>query len=213
MYSTNQSQWNQPGVNLKGSVSTMMWASDTVLVAGGQLTVNDTAKTPLAIYDVNRQSWDSYPSSNSLPGPVEVITLGSSDGKQVWAAGRNSDGSVYIMKYDGSSWRATPQRLGFKTVIKSLQVFSLTSKHASTDLLPERQSLVITGSVDLGDFGTASAAIFDGTSFQPYALTTNIGNSAGAVSKIFTLNQDFFKLSGKSTKALSTYALADQIRR
>jgi hypothetical protein len=42
-----------------------------------------------------------------------------------------------------------------------------------------------------------SAAIFNGTSFQPYALTTSSGRGAGSIAKIFSQKDDFFADGGK----------------
>lgn len=190
------SQWNRPGANLDGDANTMVWTSETVLVAGGSFTVNGTSRTFLATFDTTRSTWDSFPGSSDLPGPVESMTLASADGKQLWVTGTSSTGAVFLMKYDGTRWQASGQTLGAGTRIRSLQVFTLTSGHGNTDLVPSNRALLLTGSIDIPGYGTASAALFNGTSLQPYALTTNFGNTAGTVSRIFTQNDDFFASSG-----------------
>jgi hypothetical protein len=179
----------------------MIWTSDTVLVAGGSLTVNGSTDTYLAMYNSETQSWDTYPHADKIPGPVEALTLGSSDGEQVWISGNAEDGSVFIMKYDGSKWLTVPDGVLPESVIRSLQVFSLTEEHDSNDLLPGRQSLVLAGTIVLKGAGTtaavtAAAVIFDGQSFQPYALATSSGNSAGSIARIFSQRQDFFTTGG-----------------
>ncbi|CAI4216664.1 unnamed protein product [Parascedosporium putredinis] len=196
VYNPEQTQWQQAGINLQGEIHTLMWTSETTLVAAGSFTVNETVSTSLAIYYSGSQTWDRYPGADSLPGAVEAVTMGSSDGSQLWVAGHANDDSVFLMKYDGSQWRAAPQGLLAGSVIKSLQVFSLTERHDSTDLLPNRQSLVVTGALELDGFGKASAVIFDGESYRPYALTTGSGNGAGSIARIFSQNQDFFTAGG-----------------
>ena len=196
IFNAEQTQWQQPGVNLQGIVDSLIWISDTTLVASGSLTVNDTVSTSLAIYNSQTQAWDRYPGADTLPGPVEVMTMGSSDGSQLWVMGHANDNSIFVMKYDGSKWLTAPQGLLSGSVVKSMQVFSLTERHDATDILPNRQSLVLTGSLVLQDFGTASAVVFDGQSYRPYALTTNSGNVAGSITKIFSQNQDFFTAGG-----------------
>lgn len=196
VYNPEQTQWQQAGINLQGEIHTLMWTSETTLVAAGSFTVNETVSTSLAIYFSGSQTWDRYPVADSLPGAVEAVTMGSSDGSQLWVAGHANDGSVFLMKYDGSQWLAAPQGLLAGSVIKSLQVFSLTERHDSTDLLPNRQSLVVTGALELDGFGKASAVIFDGESYRPYALTTGSGNTAGSIARIFSQNQDFFTAGG-----------------
>ena len=197
IYEAKQAQWRQPGVNIKGNVHHMVWTSDTVLAVGGTLTVNGSDDTPLATYDTETQSWDTYPGSDSIPGPVEAMTLGSSDGKQLWVAGHaDDDNSVFIMKYDGSKWQSAPDDVLPESDIRSMQVFSLTEDHDETDMLPKSQSLMLAGSIALKDQGGASAVIFDGKSFQPYALTSGSGGSEGSIARFFSQRQDFFTTGG-----------------
>ncbi|KAK3939146.1 cortical protein marker for cell polarity-domain-containing protein [Diplogelasinospora grovesii] len=191
-FSTASQQWNQPGNNIDGTVSSLMWASDTILLAGGTLKVNSTATTFLAKYDASKQVWDSYPGSDQLPGPVDVITAGTSDGSQIWVSGTASNGSVYLMKYDGSTWQSAGDTLRAGTQIRGLQIFSLTSSHDSTPLVNSNEIVMLTGSIVLPTFGSASAVLFNGTTFTPYALTTNSGNTAGSIAHIFTEKNDFF---------------------
>lgn len=196
IYGPQENSWTQPGVNVEGEVHCMTWTSDTVLAVGGSLTVNGSADTPLATYNTETQAWDTYPGSDEIPGTVDAMTLGSSDGKQLWIAGHADDDSTFIMKYDGSKWLTAPDDVLPESIIRSMQVFSLTEKHDSTDLLPERQSLVLTGSIELRELGGASAVVFDGDSFQPYALTSGVGDSDGSIAQFFTQKQDFFTAGG-----------------
>jgi len=192
-YSTSSSQWNQPGQNLEGDVRSLMWVSDTVLLAGGRLAINNTVPTSLARYDAGSQMWDIYPGSDQLPGPVDIIAAGASDNSKIWVSGTASNGTVYLMKSDGSSWSAVGQTLEAGTVIRGLQIFSLTSSHDSSSTVDSNQVLMLTGSIISPEFGSASAVLFNGTTFRPYALTTNDGgNSAGTISRFFVEYSDFF---------------------
>ncbi|KAK4212972.1 cortical protein marker for cell polarity-domain-containing protein [Rhypophila decipiens] len=197
-FSTASSQWNQAGQNIAGTVNSLMWTSDTLLLAGGNLTVNGTVSTFLAQYDAGKQTWDTYPGGRELPGPVRVLTAGASDGSQIWVTGTASTGSVYLMKYDGSAWKTAGQSLEAGTDIRGLQIFSTTSSHDSSDIIPDNEVLMLTGSVVLPKFGSASAVTYDGKAFQPYALTTNVGNTAGILSRFFTEQDNFFKAPGGS---------------
>ncbi|KAK3694752.1 cortical protein marker for cell polarity-domain-containing protein [Podospora appendiculata] len=197
-FSTASSQWIQPGQNLQGTARTLMWATDTLLVAGGNFTVNDTASAFLVQYDTGRQTWDSYPGSNQLPGPVTALTAGTSDGRSIWASGTASNGSAFLMKYDGSAWQSAGQYLESGTVIRGLQVFSLTSSHDSTPTVESNEVLMLTGSIGIPHFGSASAALFNGTAFTPYALTTNSGNTGGTIARIFTEQNNFFSTGGSN---------------
>lgn len=194
---TAGAQWFQAGQNLDGNVDSLLWATDNILLAGGDLQVNNTVSTFLAVYDAGRQSWDSYPGASQLPGPVTSLALATSDGSQIWASGTSSSGSPYLAKFDGSNWQLTGESLGAGTKIRSLQIFSLTSSHDDTPLVDSEEALMLTGSIALAGFGTASAVLFDGKTFRPYALTANPGNTAGSISHVFTEENNFFSKGGK----------------
>ncbi|KAI7919700.1 hypothetical protein M0657_001939 [Pyricularia oryzae] len=194
-YSASSGVWNRPGSNLEGSVHSLLWTSNSVLVAGGNMTVNDTIKTNLARYNTGSSSWDAFPGADQLPGPVEVLTPASRDGDQIWASGTSTtNGLVYIMKYDGSKWIEAPP-LGPGSVVRSLQVFTLTSDHDGTDIVLSNQALMLTGSIRIPNFGSASAALFDGTSYQAYALTTSSDRTPGSISRVFVEKSQFFTSS------------------
>ncbi|KAK5655426.1 hypothetical protein OQA88_5697 [Cercophora sp. LCS_1] len=196
VFSTAASQWNQAGQNLDGTVNAMIWATDSVLIAGGNFTINNTVSAFLARYDANAQSWDIYPGASQLPGPVKVLTAGTSDGSEVWVSGITSSGSPYLMKSGGSNWTPVGDELADGTDIRGLQVFTLTSSHDDTPTIGSDEALLLTGSIVLPNYGSASAVLFDGESFQPYALTSNSGNTAGSISRVFTERNNFFTSSG-----------------
>ncbi|KAL8420219.1 hypothetical protein RB594_003123 [Gaeumannomyces avenae] len=194
-YSSSAGTWNRPGPNLDGTVNTMIWASDTVLLAGGSLTLNETIKTSLARFDTNRGTWEAFPGFDQLPGPAEVLTAASRDGNEVWVSGTSTaNGTIYLMKYDGSQWRPAPA-LGTGSVLRSLQMFTVTSGHEDSTLVAPNQVLMLTGSIRIPNFGSASAAIFDGTSYRPFALTSSRDRTSGTISRIFVENSQFFTSS------------------
>lgn len=201
-YSTSAAQWNQAGRNLDGDVTSLLWTADNILLAGGNLTINNTVPTFLARYNVDAQSWDNYPGASELPGPVSVLAAGTNDGGQIWASGTSSDGSsVYLMKSDGTTWqRAGQSAFQPGTDIRGLQIFSLTASHDESPLVNPDEALLITGSIALADFGTASAVLFDGTSFTPFALTVNNrggdGSGPGAIARVISEHSDFFRKAG-----------------
>ncbi|XXG94728.1 putative endonuclease lcl3 [Hypoxylon texense] len=191
VFGTSSSQWNRPGFELGGDVSSMMWTSDSVLVAGGNLTVNGTT-TFLTSYDASGAHWSAFSGASDLPGPVIALTPADNGGSQIWVAGTQSNGSTYLMKYDGSAWKSAGVELGNSTVIYSLQMFTVTESHDSSDTVDANQVLMMTGSIDIPGFGTASSAIFNGTTLRPYALTSNTNSATGSISRVFVQNENFF---------------------
>lgn len=199
-FSTSSSQWQQAGRNLGGTVNTLLWVDKNMLLAGGNLTINGTASTYLATYDPKTLVWDAYPDAGQLPGPVDVLTAGTSDNKQIWVSGTASNGSVYLMKSekdDGSSWHSVGQTLQSGTKIRGLQIFHLSKSHDKHPLLDDKEALMLTGHIVLPTFGSASGVLFDGANFRPFALTTNSDNTPGSLAAVFSEKQNFFGKDGK----------------
>jgi hypothetical protein len=192
------SQWDRPGMGLDGVANTMIWASQNTLVVGGALSVNGD-NTSLATYNVKAQNWTAGVGANAIPGPVTALAAANSDASQLWVAGTATNGSAFLMKFDGTNWNSVGDTLGSGTNIRGLQVLSLSKNHASSSLVSASQTLMITGSLNLPGFGNASAVLFNGTSFQPFALTTTAANTGGSLSQIFSQNQNFFSTPGMFT--------------
>jgi len=188
-------QWNRPGTNLDGTGQAMLWTGPNSLVVGGSLTVAGNTSY-LVSYDVPSQIWSPFSGASAIPGPVTALTPAASDDSQLWAAGIATNGSSFLMKYDGSNWNSIGYLLGAGTTIRGLQVLSLTQSHDSTSLVPSSQSLLLTGSLNIPGFGNASAVVYNGTTFQPYALTSSGANGAGSISQIFFQNQNTFATEG-----------------
>lgn len=203
-FTTSSAQWTRPGSNLAGEARSMTWVTNKKLVAGGNFTV-DGSTSYLASYTSGAESWNVYPGAAELPGPVDIIVAGSLDGGQIWVAGTATNGSTFMMKYDGSKWKSAGQLFEAGTDIRSLQIFSLTESKGSSDLLADKMSLMLTGNIVIPDFGNASAALFNGTALTPFALTTNSGNTAGTISRIFVEKTNFF--TSEKSNHLPIYAI------
>ncbi|KAL5320553.1 hypothetical protein ACEPPN_011362 [Leptodophora sp. 'Broadleaf-Isolate-01'] len=200
VFVSTASQWDRPGSNLAGTANAMTWATSTSLIAGGALTL-DGGNVSLATYDTKSQSWTAAVGASSIPGPVTALTAANSDASQLWVAGTSSNGSTFLMKFDGTNWNSVGDTLGSGTRIHSLQVLPLSENHDPSDLVSGSQALMLTGSVNLPGFGNASAVLFNGTTFQPFALTSSASNNGGSLSQIFSQRQNFFKTpSGKLAK-------------
>lgn len=196
IYTASAAQWNRPASGLGGSVGAMTWAGGDKLILGGNLTVNGTA-TSMATYDARARQWSAYAGVNDVPGPVTALSAADQDANRFWIAGASTNGSAFLMVYDGSTFRSVGDTLGRTTRIRGLQVLRLTSKHQRNDLLDEDKTVLITGQLDLPGFGNASAALFNGTTFTPFVLASGANNSPGSLSQFVSLKQDFFRDSGE----------------
>ncbi|SLM34363.1 Soluble quinoprotein glucose/sorbosone dehydrogenase [Lasallia pustulata] len=189
-------QWNRPGSGLGGSVAAMIWQGSTQLLAGGNLTVSSNA-TSLAAYDAKAQRWSAVQgAANAVPGPVTALSPANNDGSQFWVAGEATNGSAFLIKYDGSNFQSIGDVLGARTTIRGLSILQLSKNHGSNSLVSAQQTLLVTGQLELPNFGNASAALFNGTTFTPFILS-NAGNGPGSLSQVFSEKQmDFAKMGG-----------------
>ena len=190
--------WNPPGSGIGGSVAAMTWQGSTAdkLLVGGNLTAGNNA-TSLATYDVTKNQWEEVSgAAANVPGPVTALAPANSDASSFWAAGKSTNGSAFLVKYDGTSYTSVGDTLGNKTTILGLSVLQLSKNHASNNLVPENMILLVTGQLNLPSFGDASAALFNGTTFSPFILATS-GNNPGSLSQLFSENSVTFGAAGK----------------
>ncbi|KAI4147848.1 MAG: hypothetical protein LQ341_001710 [Variospora aurantia] len=193
----DQGQWSQPGSGLSGSVAALTWQGNDKLLVGGNISVNGNA-TVLANYDVKELQWTALEdAATAVPGPVTALTAASDDVSQFWVAGRSTSGSAYLLKYDGSEFHTIGDNgmLGDQTIIQGLSMLSLNDGHDKNDLVPQKMTLLVTGSLNIPNFGNASAALFNGTSFAPFILSTS-GNGPGSLSQLFSEKTVTFRTSG-----------------
>ncbi|KAL8672589.1 MAG: hypothetical protein Q9168_002962 [Polycauliona sp. 1 TL-2023] len=194
-------QWSQPGNGLGGSVAALVWQGNDKLLVGGNMTVNGNS-TRLASYDAKNQQWTALDGpSSAIPGPVTALTRANQDVSNFWIAGKSSNGSSFLMKYADSKFQPVGDGggLGDKTTIKGLSMLQLDNSHDKSDLVGQDMVLLITGSLDVPNFGNASAALYDGKTFIPFILSTS-GNGPGSLSKLFSEKDIDFKSSGGRMK-------------
>ncbi|KAL5041810.1 hypothetical protein BDW71DRAFT_191145 [Aspergillus fruticulosus] len=190
-YDTESQQWNRPGVELEGNVLALKWGNANTLIAVGNLTVagNETA---VASYSTQDQTWEVFEGalSSSIPGTVTAFSPASGDMSRFWLAGQSSNGSNFIVNYDGSSFQPAQEIFDDGTVIRGLDVIPLASDHDDSDLLNNDLALLITGQIAVPDFGTASAALFNGTTLIPFVISSTSDGQPGRMSRMFYENSN-----------------------
>lgn len=199
-------QWSQPGRALDGSVAALLWQGKDKLLAGGNLTVEGNA-TSLAIYDAKKTQWSALDGASSdVPGPVTALSTANNDASQFWVAGKSANGSAFLMKYDGSKLRSLGDAFGDGTTIRGLGILELKKKHENSELVEPAVALLVAGQLNLPTFGNVSAALFNGTNFTPFILSTS-ANGPGSISQIFSEKVYDFQSSG-GHRALGLVVLA-----
>jgi Cortical protein marker for cell polarity len=197
VWDTSDGQWSRPGVDMQGTVTSLQWASSSQLIAAGNLTIGSN-QTMVATYNTKSQKWASVDgaSPSEIPGPVTAFSPAATDLSSYWIAGQDSNGSTFLMEYDGTKFNSAGQLFDSSTTILGLQVIGLNTNHGSTQLLDDDQILLITGQLAIPDFGNASAAFFNGTTVTPFLLSSTADGGPGSIRELFTEKQNTF--SGES---------------
>lgn len=197
-YEMSVNQWSRPGAGLQGDVAELLWATDKKLIVAGNLTVGNN-DTMLATYDTSSQVWKSTEgaSAPNIPGPITAICAATEDASRMWVAGQSSNGSSFLIRYDGSDYLSVGSIFDKRTVIRGIQILALSEDHDDTDYLDNDQLLLITGELQIPDFGTASAALFNGTDVTPFILSTTAGGQPGSLAALFTENKNTLSGNGK----------------
>ena len=189
--------WSQPGIGIEGSIAAFMWQGNNKLLAGGNITIMDNA-TSLASYDTSTSEWTALEgASSSVPGPVTALVQASLDSSQFWVAGKATNSSAFLMKYDGNGFQTVGDVLGNQTTINGLSIINLQrNRNNDNNLISSGKTLLVTGQLDLPNFGNASAALFNGTTFTPFILSTS-RNGPGSLSQLFSEKRVRFDDAGK----------------
>ncbi|KAL4803220.1 cortical protein marker for cell polarity-domain-containing protein [Aspergillus unguis] len=190
-YDTDSKQWNRPGNGLSGDVLALKWTSGNSLMAIGNLSVEGN-ETAVATYSAKDQTWKVFDgaSSSSIPGKVTAFSPADGEVSSFWLAGQSNNGSSFVVNYDGSSFQPAQEIFGDGSEIHGLEVLPLQSDHDDTDLLHNDLTLLVTGRIQVPDFGPASAALFNGTALVPFIITSSSDGQSGGMSRMFYENSN-----------------------
>ena len=196
--------WSQPGSGLGGSVSALTWQGTNKLLAGGNLTIDNVASS-LANFDTSNSKWTALgQAAENVPGPVTALAPADTHADTFWVAGKSTNGSAFLVKYDGGAYHSVGGSLGSQTTILGLSVLKTAKNHDDNSLVPQSMTLLITGQLNLPSFGNASAALFNGTTFSPFILSTS-GNNPGSLSQLISEKTVKFNAAGKSYAPTSAF--------
>ncbi|KAF3001989.1 hypothetical protein E8E13_007942 [Curvularia kusanoi] len=207
IWNSGSSQWNRPNNNVAGVVNALIWTSDTTLLVAGNLTYGDN-KTTILSFDHTKNEFTEIAGANNLPGPVTALTVATREGDQLWATGTGANGAAYLQRFDGSKWVSVDNSLfGAGTDIRGIQVLSLSESHGTADLIARDQDLLLMGQINITNFGSASGALYNGTTLAPFLLATTSQNTPGSLSSIFVENPNMFFRQSKKHLAVGFIVL------
>jgi Cortical protein marker for cell polarity len=90
--------------------------------------------------------------------------------------------------------------LGSTSRITDMEFLPLSSNHANNNILSSDRVILLMGDIQLAGFGSASAVLYDGSSFQPYILSTKSDGSNGVIYTLFSQHEQTFSSQGKSPR-------------
>lgn len=201
VWNTERNQWTSPGNNLNGNVTSMVWVTDNRLIIAGNITSGPNTTTIMS-FDSSTNQFAIIAGADELPGPVTALTIATSGGDELWAAGQTSNGEAFLQRFNGEKWMPVNEAMfGDGTDIRGIQVVSLSEDHGDSRIIASNQDLLLMGQINITDFGTASAALFNGSDLIPFLLATKGQDGStepGSLSSIFVENPNsFFQNSQK----------------
>lgn len=197
-FAIESEQWKRPGAGMQGNVSTLLWATGTKLIAAGNLTVNGN-HSMLATYDTEEEQWSVLSGSGSdrIEGEITAVGPARDDGSELWIAGKSTSGSTFLVLYDGEEFRSVGSLFGDSTTIQGLQVLTVKKDHDSNKFLDKNRVLLVTGQLQLPDFGIVSGGLYNGTTIEPFILSSMFDGKPGSIRGLFSENKIDLPGSGK----------------
>ncbi|CDS01623.1 hypothetical protein [Sporisorium scitamineum] len=188
LWDTNGMRWSPLSAGLSGQISALDFAGSKAnqLILAGSMTVNG-AEASLATYNFDTQVWNSLGTvgsgSNQIPGPATAVSVDDLNANAIFVAGRTADGTApYLVRWDGTQYTAVDNGQFLPaTGISQLTFVPISKAHPSNQILEDNRLLVVSGALTIQGYGNISSVFFDGQSYSPFLVATNLDGSSGIV--------------------------------
>ncbi|GAK63141.1 cellular morphogenesis protein [Moesziomyces antarcticus] len=188
LWDTSAMRWSPLSAGLSGQISDIDFAGSKAnqLILAGSMTING-AESSLASYNFDTQMWANLGSvgsgSGQVPGPATAVSVDDLNANAIFVAGRTADGnSPYLVRWDGTQYTAVDGGQFLPaTGISQLTFVPISKAHPSNAILEDNRLLVVSGALATQDYGNVSSVFFDGQSYTPFLLATNLDGSSGIV--------------------------------
>ncbi|KAG8849334.1 hypothetical protein FRB96_000870 [Tulasnella sp. 330] len=200
-WSTVTKSWSALGNGVNGQAASIDFAgsSDNMLVVGGALTLADGTTANVAMYSFPNSTWQAL---GAPPGPVTALAVNNNNQSSVFAAGSSPDGTAsFLAHWNGQAWTAQSSSWEPTTSISQLKFVPLLDPQTSTGVIAGDRMLFISGAIDSGSQGAMSSALYDGTTFMPFLMTSNSDGSSGYMSGLFNSFGSSFSFSERKLLA------------
>ncbi|KAL9933048.1 hypothetical protein V8E36_008303 [Tilletia maclaganii] len=202
VWDNSQLRWNPLGTSLDGDVAVLDFAGPkaSTLIAAGNLEVENTP-TPLASYDTTRNIWVALgsvgDSGNQAPGAATAMSVDNLQLNSIFIGGRSSDDtSAYLAKWDGARYVGLGNdELQPATGIQQLTFVPILRAHGGNSILENNRLLVVSGLLQLANFGNVSSAFFDGATWQPFLLGAGSSNGSPGIVRAVVRATEVLKFS------------------
>ncbi|KAI9357209.1 cortical protein marker for cell polarity-domain-containing protein [Pilaira anomala] len=176
-------QWRQLGDNIQGNIKDMSIYQDSITVVG-DLQVAQTPTGLAVLEDFNADAWRA--SSQDILSTNSLVN----DGRGQFIVSGRSENQFYLGSWNGKELNKIDTNLGPSTEIIQLMYLPIQSSPSNARYPADSDTLLMAvGHLDLPDFGTASAALYDGSTWYPYLVTSTSNGTSGSIHTMFTLSE------------------------
>ena len=215
IWNTASQQWTAPAftaasLNETSVITSLTWVNPAQLLIAGNMTFGpkNLNYTTLASYDTTTSAFTPFPNAGNsaqVPGQISAFTATDGSYTSLYAAGTsNTNGSSFVSHFSSTTntWTAI-SGLSPESVIYGLQTLTTQTDHANSITVSSSQVLLVSGSLSIPAFGNVSAALFNGTDWTPFLLSTLTSGSPGSVRRAFVQNPSGFlsPTTGRNTQA------------
>lgn len=215
IYDIANTRWETPANDdIGGTVNDAKFIDSTHILMCGNLTVNGT-KVDFAVFDFSSEAFYGVPKPLANLGEPDdhvkkFIINDESNGDL--KSRMTAFGSSFVKGFNGSSWSDISKGIDMdeNTVFTDMKLLPLSSKNQANSkerFFDDNKILLLSGSFNLTDYGTVSAALFDGQSWIPYVYTLRGAAAAGTIysllfedAYLFQSSSDIKKGKGNLTK-------------
>ncbi|KAI9323395.1 cortical protein marker for cell polarity-domain-containing protein [Dichotomocladium elegans] len=176
---TQTNQWNAVALGISGEVYDLAVNNDQI-IAVGDISVGST-RTAVARMDTQGNTWTAM-SMGSTGIPTAVL---SGLNQEAVVAGRNETSS-FLATWDGSQFSSLTTDLGASSYIRQLAFMPIASSPSHSRYPADSDFMLLAaGHLSLQKYGNVSAALYDGSQWFPFALSTKLDGTPGQLSQIF----------------------------
>ncbi|CAH1757539.1 1204_t:CDS:10 [Entrophospora sp. SA101] len=137
-------------------------------------------------YDFKATNWVDI--GSNLPGPASSVAYDSSASDNYFISGYDNNNQTYIRKWDGAQFTdVLINEILAGSLINSLRLLPSNVSHYSNQILDKYWLLLISGTLNLQNYGIVNAALFDGENIYPFIIASKENGIPGTINSIFTI--------------------------